>query len=107
MCEEQVAYYSSVVQFDAVCAALSADSRYSCEVALLQTLTDIRTDVITHMSITAELDAKYRGLRKSAIVAHDGVLIIFVVMLSFHSYMASLGSHTCLCISHFVVADYP
>jgi len=88
MLEEQVAYYSSVVQFDAVCAALSANSQYSCEVALLQTLTDIRTDVITHMSITAELDTKYRGSRKSAIVAHDGMLIILVVV--FHLYVTSL-----------------
>ena len=73
MRDEQVAYYSSIVQFDAVCEALSADSQHSCEVALLQTLTDIRIDIIAHMSVTAELGDMYRGSRKSAIMTHDGV----------------------------------
>jgi len=90
MRDEQVAYYGSIVQFDTVCAALCATGQYSCEVTLLQTLTDIRNDVVAHMSITAELAAKYRGSRKSAIVVHDGGFITFVLMLSFHLHMVSL-----------------
>lgn len=71
--DEQVAYYSSIVQLDALCAALSASDQYSCEVALLSTLTDIRIDVVAHMSLTAELSEMFRGARKSAIMIHDGV----------------------------------
>ena len=73
---EKVVYYSSMVQFDALCAALSTSDQYACEVALLLTLTDIRPDVIAHMSITAELSDFYRGARKSAIMIHDGMLYI-------------------------------
>lgn len=70
-------YYSSIVQCDALCAALSASTRYSCEVALLDTLNDIRIDLIAHMSVTAELNDMFRGTRKSAIMVHDGALTIF------------------------------
>jgi len=71
-----VAYYSSIAQFDAVCEALSQNSPYSCEVALLHTLADIRADVVTHMTVTAELADLYRGRKKSAIMIHDGLLIL-------------------------------
>jgi len=96
MGDEKVAYYSSIVQFDALCGALSANSQHSCEVALLHTLADIRIDVIAHMSVTAELGDMYRGARKTAIMIHDGVLTVFILVLSFihsfiHSYMMSLS----------------
>jgi len=72
------AYYSSIVQCDALCAALSASSRYSCEVALLDTLNEIRIDLIAHMSVTAELNDMFRGTRKSAVTIHDGALAVFL-----------------------------
>jgi len=83
MGDEKVAYYSSVVQFDALCEALSADSQYPCEVALLDTLNDIRKDIIAHMSVTTELCDMYCGLRKSAIVIHDGLFTVHILVLSF------------------------
>jgi len=80
------AYYSSIVQCDALCAALSASStQYSCEVDLLNTLSDVRTDLVAHMSVTAELNDMFRGTRKSAIMIHDGV---FFLVLSVYSYVA-------------------
>lgn len=77
------AYYSSIVQCDALCMALSASSRYSCEVALLNTLNDIRIDLIAHMSVTAELNDMFRGTRKSAIMIHDGMLAVFILCCQF------------------------
>ena len=74
------AYYSSIVQCDALRAALSASSQYSCEVALLNTLNDIRIDLIAHMSVTAELNDMFRGSRKSAVMIHDGVLTLFLIL---------------------------
>jgi len=71
---EKVAYYSSVIQFDALCVALSASNEYMCEVELLQALTDVRDNVVEHMRITAELTDKLRGSKKSAIVIHDGTM---------------------------------
>jgi len=91
MGDEEVAYYSSVMQFEAVCAALSAsDRQYSCEVALLRTLNDIRTDVMAHMSLTAELTDKYRGRRKSAIAIRDGVFYLHSCIHSIFSCEVSV-----------------
>jgi len=73
MGDEKVAYYSSIVQFDALCATLSEESQYPCEVALLHALNDIRIDVIAHMSVTAELTDMCCGAKKSAIMIHDGM----------------------------------
>jgi len=75
MGDGKAAYYSSIVQCDAVCAALSAaGSQYSCEVELVNTLNDIRSDLTAHMNVTAELNDMFRGTRKSAIMIHDGLL---------------------------------
>jgi len=97
---DKVTYYSSIVQFDAMCEALSASDQYACEAALLRNLTDIRIDVIAHMSLTTELCDMYRGSRKSAIMIHDGVLCLLV--LSFQLYQVSVcgsrvgfGAHVC------------
>jgi len=77
MGDEEVAYYSSVIQFEAVCSVLSAsDRQYSCEASLLRVLNDVRTDVTAHMNVTAQLTDKYRGRRKSAIAIHDGVFCL-------------------------------
>ena len=78
MGDEEVAYYSSIIQFDALCEALSTSDQYACEVALLRTLVDIRPDVVAHMSLTAELSDMYRGARKSAIMIHDGMLCLLM-----------------------------
>jgi len=85
MGDEKVAYYSSIVQFDALCAALSTSDQYACEVALLHTLTDIRPDVIAHMSLTTELTDMYRGARKSAIMIHDGMLYLLIEAAKAHT----------------------
>jgi len=81
MGEDKVVYYSSVVQLDALCATLSADSQHPCEVALLHSLNDMRSDIIAHMNVTAELTDSCRGARKSAVMIHDGLFCLFIMFI--------------------------